>query len=185
MPKFSKCDKDVYEMAQSILDEFESHKPLIECKVRVDLVFAFADVDEETGEKLNDALTHQGRKAHGVARKLATKDRAMGRGDVEVCLDGDYWKETASEEMQRALLDHELHHFAVKTSKGQFCYDDLGRPVIRLRKHDVEVGWFGIIADRHGKHSQEQIQAKTIMDAYGQFYWPALAPTNSMAVVKS
>lgn len=184
MSKYQKAPPDVYATAAEILKEFESHKPLVEYGVKVDIVFAYGDRDDDTGELKGDALTLNGRKALGIAKKLSTKERAMGRGDAEICLDADYWTATASEEQQRALLDHELHHLSLKVKKGQVCHDDLGRPEIKLRKHDVEVGWFGIIADRHGANSMEQIQAKTIMDAYGQFYWPALAASNSAAVAK-
>ena len=184
MPKFQKAPPDVREMCDALLNEFESHKPLVENKVKIDLIFAFADTDDDTGEKLNDALTLHGHKALGITRKLGAKDRVMGRGDAEIVLDGDWWTETASEEQQRALLDHELHHVAVKTKKGAVQHDDLGRPQINLRKHDVEFGWFAVIADRHGKHSQEQIQAATILDAYGQYFWPQLAPPTALKVLK-
>jgi hypothetical protein len=157
MPTFQKCDKSVREMADALLNEFESHKPLLDAKVT------------------NDALSLHGVKALGIARKLSLKDRAMGRGDAEISLDGDWWKETASEEQQRALLDHELHHLSLVIKKHQITYDALGRPNIRMRKHDVQVGWFAVIAQRHGKHSQEQIQAATILDSLGQFFWPQIA----------
>lgn len=171
-------------MAAEILNEFESHKPLVEYGAKVDLIFAYGERDDDTGELKGDALTHNGVKALGIAKKCSTKERAMGRGDAEVCLDADYWTGVATPEMQRALLDHELHHISLKVKKGQVVHDDLGRPEIKLRKHDVEIGWFGLIAERHGKNSQEQIQAKTIMDAYGQFYWPALAASTATAVAK-
>ena len=183
MPTFQKCDKSVRDMAESLLKEFESHKPLIDAKVNVDFVFAFCDRDDD-GQPMNDALMLHGVKALGVARKLGLKDRAMGRGDAEICLDGDYWGEKATDAQQRALLDHELHHLAVKTTKGQFVYDALGRPVIRMRKHDFQVGWFKCIADRHGKHSQEQIQAAYALDAMGQSFWPQLGAAIPKAISK-
>lgn len=161
-------------MADAILNQFPSHKPLVEARVRVDLVFAYADRDDETGEKLNNALTKNGIKCLGLTRALPLKDRVMGRGDAEICLDGDWWSEEATDAQQQALLDHELHHVALKMKKLVLQCDDLGRPLIKLRKHDVEVGWFACIADRHGAHSQEQIQAKAIMEAAGQYFWPDL-----------
>lgn len=184
MSTYAKADGEVTEMAASILTKFESHHPLLEAKVRVDYVFAYGERDEDTGARIGDALTKNGFRAFGIARKLSLKDRAMGRGDAEIAIDGDWWKETASEEMQAALLDHELHHLQLKTKKGQIVYDDLGRPELKLRKHDVEVGWFALIADRHGKHSLEQIQAKAIMDFHGQMFWPLLAPATSVEKVK-
>lgn len=176
MPTFERCDKSVEELATKLLKEFDSHKPLVALDVKIDFVFAYADVDEK-GRQLNDALTKNGIRALGIARKLPLKDRALGRGDAEISLDGDWWRKANAEE-QAALLDHELHHVAVKADRaGNAKFDDLGRPLLQLRKHDVEVGWFKCIADRHGAFSQERIQAKSIMDMDGQYFWPDLGPT--------
>lgn len=176
MPTFERADKSVNALAEELIGKYEPHKPLASVPVKIDYVFAHADVDDN-GHPTNDALTLHGHKALGITRKLALKDRAMGRGDAEICLDGDWWAKANADE-QAALLDHELHHVSVKCDKsGNIQFDDLGRPQIKLRKHDVEVGWFGVIAQRHGIASQERIQARQIMDNAGQFYWPDLAPT--------
>lgn len=180
MSTYQKADKSVAVMATEILNEFESHKPLVDAKVNVDFVFGFGERNED-GHLVGDALTKNGHRALGITRKVSLKDRALGRGDAEIALDGDWWQETASEEQQKALLDHELHHIACKIKYGQFCYDSLGRPVLRLRKHDVEVGWFACIAERHGANSVEQIQAKMILDSYGQYLFPQLAETTAVS----
>jgi len=176
VPTFERCDKSVEDLAKEILNKYETHKPLVAFDVQVDLVFAYGDEDDK-GRKLNDALTKGGLKALGICRKISLKDRALGRGDAEIALDGDWWQD-ADADQQAALLDHELHHISVKADKhGNAQYDDLGRPQLKLRKHDVEVGWFKCIAERHGASSQEQIQAKSIMDNAGQYFWPGIAPT--------
>lgn len=113
-------------------------------------------------------------KCLGLAKKVGQKDRAMGRGDAEVLLDADFWV-GAGDEKRRALLDHELHHLAIKKDKyGVFKVDDMMRPIIRMRQHDYEFGWFTIIAQRHGVNAKEVIQAKVIVDESGQFYFPQL-----------
>ena len=173
MPTFERCPASVNEIANSILVEFDTHRPILDARVKIDFVFAFADKDEKTGEPINNAMTKNGCKALGVCRKISLKDRALGRGDAEIALDGDWWKDASPEE-RAALLDHELHHIEVKIDNRGPVRDDLGRPVLRLRKHDHEFGWFTIIASRHGQHSQERIQAKSIMDMHGQFYWQDL-----------
>lgn len=170
MPTYKRADKSVEDLAQAILLEFESHGPLLDARVKIDFLFAFADLDKH-GMPRNNALVHNGVKALGLARKLPLKQRAMGRGDVEVSLDGDWWKE-ASEAEQKALLDHELHHFCVMVDSRGIMRDDLNRPRIQLRKHDFEFGWFSIIAERHGDASQERKVAQAIMDRAGQYFWP-------------
>jgi len=155
------------------MEEFETHKPLLASGAVIDFVFAFAETDDE-GNVKGPALSKNGVRAFGIARKLPLKDRAMGRGDAEISLDADWWDE-ADESQRRALLDHELHHLCPKIDKRGMVRDDLGHPIIVLRKHDFEFGWFNVIAERHKQASIEVRQAKMIMDNCGQFYWPEIA----------
>jgi Putative phage metallopeptidase len=160
-------------MAEVILGEFLSYKPIVEAKVEIDYMFAFAEVGED-GESRGHALTKHGIRALGITRKIGIKDRVMGRGDAEVCIDGDWWGE-ATPARRRALLDHELHHLEVKLDEdGVVIRDDLKRPKLKLRKHDVEVGWFALVAGRHGSNSLEIEQAKMVMESYGQLFWPCI-----------
>lgn len=166
MSTFKRCDGSVEEMASELINQFDTHAPLIECKVKIDYVFAYGDRDEATGELKSTALKLHGVAALGIARKMPLKDRALGRGDAEISLDGDWWKE-ASDAERRALLDHELHHLV-----PTYDTDDLRRPIIKIRPHDFQFGWFKVIAARHGIASQERIQAKAMMDDAGQYFWP-------------
>lgn len=173
MKTFKRCDDSVQDLAQEILSAFESHAPLVEARVKIDLVFAYA-AENPQGDKVGSALSRHGVRALGIARKIPLKDRAMGRGDAEIALDGDWWKD-ADPADRRALLDHELHHLAIATdSAGALQKDDLGRPRLKLRHHDFEFGWFTIIAERHGAASLEVQQARTIFDTAGQAYWPGI-----------
>lgn len=170
---YQRCDESVVKMAGSLLKEFESHAPLVACKVKIDYVFAYAHRDNME-MPVGCAIKVHGRPANGVARILPLKQRAIGRGDGEITLDADWWHD-ATEKQLRALLDHELHHFTVKLQGGMPLRDDLGRPVLKMRHHDVEFGWFAAIAERHGEDSGECRQAKQIMGAYGQYFWPEVA----------
>lgn len=173
MPTYQRADEELQKMAKSIILEFPTHKPLIDADVKIDFVFAYPKYDQN-GEPCGDAIRRHGCRALGLARKLSLKDRAMGRGDAEILIDAEWWKD-ANEEERRALLDHEIHHVAVKTNKkGAILKDDLGRPQIGMRPHDFEFGWFKEIAVRHGENAQERIQAKLMMDNAGQYFWPGL-----------
>lgn len=167
MPTFQKDTGEVKDLAAKLIARFPENEPLK--NARIDYVFAHADLDETTGEPINDALTKGGMRALGIARKLPLKDRTMGRGDAEISLDGDWWKEQ-DEDAQAALLDHELHHIVVTEKR-----DNLGRPIIKLRKHDIEFGWFSTIAARHGSISMERTQARKIVEIYGQLIFPEIA----------
>ena len=173
MPNYEICstrDDKIDQMASDILAQFETHAVTVKAKVSIDILMAYANKDED-GQPLEDAIKSRGIKALGLCRIVNVKDRSKGMGDVEITLDGDWWAD-ASEAEQRALLDHELHHIAVVVKDGAIQHDPVGRPKIKMRKHDQEFGWFNIIAARHGQNSQECVQAKTIADTAGQFYWP-------------
>jgi hypothetical protein len=169
MATFEKCPKKVYDLAKDILQEFETHHPVLDADVSIDLLFAYGTVND-SGIKTGDAIRKNGVRALGMCRVVSLKDRAKGASDIEIVLDGDWWQ-TATEREKRALLDHELHHIIPLTGEK----DDLGRPLVRLRKHDVDVGWFAIIAKRHGDYSQERQQAQRIMERGGQYFWPEIA----------
>ena len=172
MSTYQKAPKQVSDMASEILAQFETHQPLIDAGVTIDFVFAFGNRDDN-GELVGDAITHHGVKALGLCKKVKLEDRALGQADARIVLDADWWP-TAPEAEQRALLDHEIHHIMVKVDKRGLVRDDLERPVITMRKHDVEIGWFKAIAARHGLNSQERIQARIVMAASGQYFWPEI-----------
>lgn len=179
MPTFQKCDPSVRKIASEILNQFETHKPLLESRAQIDYVFAFCDRDEKTGLPVNNALSKNGVKALGIAKKISLKERVLGRGDAEISIDGDWWQK-ANEQEQRALLDHELHHLCPKIDKRGFVCDDIGRPIIQLRAHDYEFGWFKVIASRHEEFSQERIQARSMMTVSGQLFWPDVVAANAL-----
>lgn len=176
MATYQRCGDDVKELASEILCEFESHRPLLDAKVMIDYVFAYPNLDEQTGEPIGEAIMHHGQKALGLCRKIPLKDRAMGRADAEITLDAGWWDDASPEE-RKALLDHELHHIAIKIGKVGLEKDDLGRPKIQLRKHDFQVGWFKDVAARHGNSSIERMQARQAMCDMGQYFWPEIAAT--------
>lgn len=180
MSKYARANDDVAEMAAAILCKFDTHKPLLDAKVRIDYMMAYADEDEN-GNPTGPAIMCRGFAADGTARKIPVRDRVMGRGDCEVTVDGDWWDNEARTDQERmALLDHELHHFEVcKDEDGKVLLDSHDRPKIKLRKHDVEFGWFKIIAQRHGPASGEQQQAKSLFENSGQYFWPELLKLQS------
>lgn len=171
MPIYTPARQSVKDLAAQILCATEMHKPLLDARVKIDFVEARACEDPETHKKLDVPITIRGRKAFGLTRVIGPKDRVMGRGDVEVTIDADYWDDL-TELQQMALLDHELTHISIKLDKRGIVRDDAGRPKINLRLHDIEVGWFNVVALRHGAASQERIQAKSIVDVCGQYYFP-------------
>ena len=172
MPSFKKAGAEVAYLAEELIGKYKTHASIRDNHIKIDFMFANAFRDEKTGEPIEDAIKHHGVRALGVTKRLSLKDRAKGLGDAEVLLDGDWW-EQATEEERAALLDHELNHI-VGTSKR----DAIGRPIVALRQHDHQIGFFKVIAERHGQASQEVQQAARMMDQAGQAYWPSI--TNAL-----
>jgi len=174
MPTYERCGQAVRDLANQILCEYETHKPLLDARVWIDLVFA-RTAEDSSGIPIGNAITRQGVKAIGRARKLPPQQRLMGRGDAEILLDWHWWHHLNEPDEQKALLDHELHHIKVQLNRnGVAKLDWAGRPKLVLRHHDFDFGWFTAIAQRHGGASVEVKQAKGILDSCGQFYWPNL-----------
>jgi hypothetical protein len=176
MATFQRCPKEIDELKNELLCKFPEHKPLLDARVTVDMVFAYGKRDEKTDKLKSFAMVRNGNRVLGMARKISLKQRALGRGDAEIALDADWWKE-ATEPQRASLLDHELHHLGVSLTKSfAVNRDDLGRPKLYLRPHDYDFGWFAIIAKRHGSSAGEVQQAKTIADEHGQYFWPEVFP---------
>jgi hypothetical protein len=64
MPSYERCDQSVEALAREILTAYESHKPLVAVAVKIDYVFARADVDED-GNQVGDAITKDGHRVIG------------------------------------------------------------------------------------------------------------------------
>lgn len=160
---FQQAGQEVRDLGKLLITKF--HQELAEAEVKIDYVFAFAELDEQS-EPTGPAITHGGRAVLGLASRTKLKDRVKGLADGEILLDGDAWpKFTYAQKL--AVLDHEMEHFQVKRDKlGAPLTDDIDRPLLTIRPHDREHGWFDIIAQRHGIHSVEVTQFRqTLLEA--------------------
>lgn len=154
---------------EEVRDEYEPD--LTEAETRVKLMFAFGPKGKH-GELLKPAILRKGVRLYGEVKINNPKDRAEGKADATVWIDGDEWPGW-SEARRRAAIHHELHHLAVeRDAYGKVKTDDYDRPVMTSRPHDFEVGWFKVIADIHGADSFEVEQAARLADATGQLLWP-------------
>lgn len=143
------------------------HSDLDSAAAKVDIVMAFRDPEGEA-----PAMEKDGHRILGQSSVIKLKDRVKGMGDCEVMLDGDAW-DSLPEKQQAALLDHELEHFEVKRDKeGDFIFDDLNRPTIKIRNHDRQFGWFDTVAQRHRSDSMEVHQLQKLFAEAGQIYLP-------------
>ena len=141
------------------------HRELIEAEVTFSVLMAAAQRDEHTGEPKGPALTKAGGwPALAKVRIVSLRDRVAGIADVQILLDGDQWEEHSPERMD-AILDHELEHIEVqRDDEGQIKADDCGRPKLRLKLHDWELGGFDAIVERHQEIAVELEAARRLME---------------------
>ncbi len=133
------------------------HQPLSEADVTVDVLLV-RNVDAE-GECIDPALAHHGYPAAAVVKINSLSDRVEGKADATIKVDGNRWDEWPDARLD-AILDHELTHLELKLKEGVLQRDDVGRPMLRMRKHDQSYGWFNEIAERHGEDAVEVVQLK-------------------------
>lgn len=177
MPNYERAPDEVNELVQLVADTH--HGELLAAGLKIDVLFAHAKKDKN-GDPVGPALKHQGYRAKAIVKITGLKDRAKGLGDCELVIDGDEW-DTWSLEERRALIDHELTHLKLVTREGVILRDDLSRPRLACRLHDVQVGWFVEVAARHGEASTEQQQARQIFYVHKQQLFPFAAEFQELA----
>lgn len=128
-------EQDLHALLREIVDEH--HEEL--CDARIALAWNFSwktDVD--------------GRLILGKCKKASDLDRELAPYDFVIILNEDFWRNpVVTDAQRRVLLDHELCH-ACRALDDELepVIDVRGRPVFRIRKHDIEE--FTDIVQRHG-----------------------------------
>lgn len=152
---YKKAGDDVNKVIKSMMKKYHGHllKDAIGCDVTVDALLAFSEK--------GPPVTLHGMECYAKVRIVNLRDRVKGMADAEIIIDSDKW-DTMNDERRNALIDHELEHLELALKKGAISFDDIGRPKLKIRHHDIDVGWFKSIAERHGKESIEIQQAHEI-----------------------
>jgi hypothetical protein len=133
------------------------HHELTEAGVRVAVLLAYGRRDEETNEITSPAISHGGYPALGLCRINGLRDRVEGKADATLIFDGDQWP-GLSDARQLSLADHECQHLElVRDDEGNVKLDDACRPRLKIRKHDLVVGGFTKIVERHGGEANEAV----------------------------
>ena len=95
-------------------------------------------------------------------RTLNLGDYNSKRADAEIIVDKYLWDEMTHRQ-RLALIDHEITHLEFqKDEDGYLKTDDLGRPKLKLRRHDFCIEGFSVIARRYGEDSNELILARSV-----------------------
>ncbi len=179
MPQsFDKVPEHIDEMITRAIGKW--HQPLAHAGVTVDALFC-TEYDKDSGEMI-PTLKHGGYPAAATIKPTSLKERALGVADALLVIDEFVWGES-TEAQQMALLDHELTHLEVCCDGGgslvvndgkvigEVKKDDLGRPKLRTRRHDVVLGGFRTVMRRHRANSIEALQIAACCDESGQLRW--------------
>jgi len=180
MSHFRKGNDTECEQLAEVLEKY--HPQLHDAELIVDVLVAFATKNEH-GEPRGPALSHGGYPAIATVRINPLKQRVLGQGDALVTLDGDRWGDFSADE-QRAILDHELTHLELVESEdgGGVEGDDIGRPKLRIVKHDHQFGWFDAVVRRHGRNSVEWGQFAAFQEkAFKQTWLPGFEASPPVA----
>lgn len=180
MKTYSNANDAVTVAIQRMREEYHDYL----AGVQIGALFIFDSEDSS-----EPVLKHGGYPAWAYVRITPLRDRAAGMPDAMIVVDRACWM-TLGPAAGDALMDHELTHLerVVDKESGEGICDVLGRPKLKIRKHDHQMGWFDEVAQRHGEHSPEVHQAKALIAQTGQLYFdfgrsPPLQP--SPAVVRN
>lgn len=165
MPTYTKPKpgSELHEILAAAIEEW--HPELSEAGVTIGLQVAWPG---ENADPDVSAVKLHGYECAAVIRITPAKWRLRGVEDAVIEVDGKTW-ERLTEPERVALIDHELTHLEIARDKdGVIKSDDQGRPKLKMRLHDFQIGGFGEIVRRHGSSALELQNLKATVSAYRQ-----------------
>ena len=177
--KFTEPDLFTKELLTEVITKY--HEELGAVGVSISILMVHP-AENDKGEKVSAALKLRGHPCDGISSITPIKYRAMGVSDAHIQLAADRWDEFTDKE-KVALLDHELEHFIVsRNQKGDPIIDSMGRPKLKMKIHDVELGFFTSVAMRHKMDSGEVHACRQLLVVHGETYFPFIAPESLAAL---
>jgi hypothetical protein len=175
---------DVIEFVAAVwLDKFPETYNL---SPRPTLSILMAESDKED----KPSLKHHGYPAAAIISITSPEERVSGGTDLRLRIDSHDW-ERMNNRRREALIAHELLHIQVATVPGEDTTpvtDDYGRPKIKLRMHDWEVGGFSQIVDWYGDDAIEKQTVNEINERLSQMvlsFMDADQPSKRKAAAKA
>lgn len=163
---YEQARPEVHEMAADILRIHHPHLKLGDGDP-VKICILMASNDGEEGSRGEPAVKCHGYPAQAVISIIPYKQRVDKRADAEIIIDEANWVDL-TEPQQRALLDHEITHLEMQSDESGFVKtDDIGRPKLKLRLHDFQLGGFRTIARRYGADAPEVKLATDFQEKFG------------------
>lgn len=136
MPSYMKTDEHLPALIADTAEQYRGD--LVNAGVHVDALWAYG------------GLKHHGYPAAAVVKINGVKERLRGIADATIIFCVEHWQKISQAE-RIALVDHELTHLVLVVDEdGRPIADDAGRPRLKMRPHDFELGVFDVIVQRHG-----------------------------------
>jgi hypothetical protein len=165
---YTPATDDVIELVNAVwLDKFPDTYNL-DPRPTLSVLMANSDKDDKP------ALKHHGYQAAAIISITSPEERVDGGTDLRLKIDAMNWAHM-NERRREALIAHELLHIQVATVPGQDTTpmtDDYGRPKVKLRLHDWEVGGFSLIVDWYGDDAIEKQIVNDINERLSQMVLP-------------
>lgn len=165
---------DVDDVVREVMRQY--HPELDVVGVVVDALLVYAEHPDLSPPR-RPALRDRGYSCAARIKRSPKYHRARGGGDAILEVDAYTWW-TVDARTRRALVDHELEHLELATNAHGVRWDAYDRPVLSMRVHDVQFGWFARIAARWGEASLEVAQARRLVSSPtgGAFFTESLRP---------
>jgi hypothetical protein len=168
----------------ALIENDPDHYHLKKCGVMIAVLFFYGN----DGAPLKSA----GYPCAAKIKITGGEARALGQKDAILTVDAATWDDLDAS-ARVALVDHELHHlepviegwkYATEKKDGvtvnkvdasgnwikesaTYTYDDYHRPKLKMRLHDIQVGWFVRCVEKWGKEALERKQADAMADGFG------------------
>lgn len=155
MPKtYELADKATHAYVKAVMAKH--HKRLVDAKI------TFAVMLCRGGLKLHGYL------CAATVKINSLKDRAEGKADCTITLndDGEGGFMARPEQEREAIIDHEFVHLLPTGEE-----DDAGRPALKMRLHDFDLGGFGEVIERH---REAALEARALENAHKEWIQPEL-----------
>lgn len=166
---FIEAREDVVGFVSAVfLDRFPA---VYDCtpRIRLSILMALSD------DPLKPALKLHGWPCAAMIKVVSGEERARGGPDAVILIDATRWQDM-NVRRREAVVAHELYHIEVKpeagNDPGKVQVDEYGRPKIKLRAHDWELGGFREIVEWYGDDAVEKRIINTITEDLAQMTLP-------------
>lgn len=167
---FQECGDEVTRLINQVMTKH--HKELADAHVTIHAIGARR---ESKREGAIQALKAEGLPVAAKIQITSLQDRTRGVADAKLTIDMLGWDMMATTRKE-ALIDHELMHLSVvqlrATKKNPYAkgvrFDDLGRPMLKIRPHDWRLTGYAEVVERHGEASVESAAFMHFRAEFGQ-----------------